>query len=295
MRGIVENLVFEDGGAKSYAFCGVLRELEGRGMLQNTRRYAGSGSGALFATLLAANFTIVEIGGILDQIRFPSFRNCFEGIRLIRSYGMNTSKGLEKKIRQILSIRTDPDLTLEELFNRTGKDLVIVACNLNTNEPVYFHHWRYRSVKIIDALMMSLTLPLIMKPVKVSGQYYVSGAVADAFPIHVFDDLSRLYDGYNLDIPPGRLSANTMGIKLLCSSGGAREKPVRPITGIRSYVKAIIRALVSQVERYGRVYTYPGQVIYVTTNHGTYFSEGQRDQLYRAGQTAVRNFALSSV
>ena len=56
-----ENLVFEGGGVLSFSYFGVIIELERLGMLQKFKRFAGTSVGAIFAALLAAEFTALEI------------------------------------------------------------------------------------------------------------------------------------------------------------------------------------------------------------------------------------------
>ena len=56
-----ENLIFEGGGVLSFSYFGAIIELERIGMLRKFKRFAGTSVGAIFAALLAADFTALEI------------------------------------------------------------------------------------------------------------------------------------------------------------------------------------------------------------------------------------------
>ena len=56
-----ENLIFEGGGVLSFSYFGAIVELERIGMLQKFKRFAGTSVGSVFAALLAADFTALEI------------------------------------------------------------------------------------------------------------------------------------------------------------------------------------------------------------------------------------------
>ncbi len=62
-----ENLVLKGGGPKGIAYVGVLEELEVE-MMSSLKRVAGTSAGAIFAALIAVNYTSVEIRGILENL-----------------------------------------------------------------------------------------------------------------------------------------------------------------------------------------------------------------------------------
>ena len=72
-----KNLVFEGGGIKGFSYCGVIKELESKNMLKNFNKFAGTSSGSIFASLLAAEFTadeILEIQNLeLNIFKFSSY------------------------------------------------------------------------------------------------------------------------------------------------------------------------------------------------------------------------------
>ena len=66
------------------------------------------------------------------------------------------------------------EITFEEL----STPLTIVATNITTKQPVYF-----RSGKIIDAIMASISIPAIFAPYKIGDEHYFDGMLSENVPI----------------------------------------------------------------------------------------------------------------
>ena len=215
-----ENLVFEGGGVCSFAYCGAISELEKMGILSNIKRFAGSSIGAIFAGLLAANFTAREILEVQTIINFGDLSNKYDvsnAFNLFKNLGVNSSSSIRKQINAILSTRINKDETLSGLFEKTGKELVLVSCCLNTEKAVYFHHATHGSVKVIDAIIASMSIPVFFRPLQLSlfneDYFFVDGAIVDNYPIWIFNDIDALYKN-NLTIDRKHVNPLTLGLKL---------------------------------------------------------------------------------
>ena len=63
------------------------------------------------------------------------------------------------------------------LYKKKGKELYIIATNLNTAERVIFGHDYVHNVLISKAMQASIAIPLFYKPVTIGDADYVDGAV----------------------------------------------------------------------------------------------------------------------
>ena len=68
-----EGFVFQGGGPKGIAFCGVYGILEKRGLLKALQRVAGTSAGALTAIMIGLNFKSNEINQILFDLNLMDF------------------------------------------------------------------------------------------------------------------------------------------------------------------------------------------------------------------------------
>ena len=207
-----ENICFEGGGVRGFAYLGALISLQKLGLLSNIKRYTGSSVGSLFAVLLVIGFTpkeMVEIALNLN-ISLPFKRRINKAYSMWNNLGINSLDKLESEFRKIIQLKVDPNITLNKLFAKNGKDLVIVGTNLNRKKSVFFHHANFPDVKLIDALIISMSVPVIFIPRKKkymgTEDYYVDGGLLENYPIWVFNDIEKLKQGKIDEIKIGRAS-----------------------------------------------------------------------------------------
>ncbi|WAQ94496.1 463L-like protein [Mya arenaria] len=126
-----ENLAFEGGGNKGLAYCGA--------------RYAGASAGAMTAALLSVGYNSYEIEEFLSQDLSKIFLDHSCGFmsllpNLLTGYGWNPGKRIYKWFGQQLEAKTgNADVTFAEILERFGKELCVVATNLNMMNAEYFH------------------------------------------------------------------------------------------------------------------------------------------------------------
>ncbi len=299
-----ENLVLEGGGVRGFAYCGAIHELQQEGLLSKFKRFAGTSIGAIFAALLAAEFTVSELMEIKDYLSFQSLTPgcCIPNIfNIWNYYGLHDMGSLEKQLKNILAKRVDPDITLKGLFEKTKKDLVIVSCCLNREEPVYFHHAVFPNVKLLDAMIASISVPFVFQPKEFSyfgtKDYYVDGGVVDNYPIWVFNDLNALYQNKLYGVDKESVDPHTLGLKLL---GKNEENTTRvytdrkPIGNVIKFGAQLVNTLMLQVERSNISPSYIKQTVVIPIG-SVYFldfhlSEEQKNTLIKSGEESIKKY-----
>ncbi len=98
--------------------------------------------------------------------------------------GLFDSAGLERWLRRNLErIRIPNDFGA--FTERTGRDLFVCACNLDTAERVVFGHGALEGATISQAVQASAALPGFYKPARIAGVDYVDGGVRHTANIDV--------------------------------------------------------------------------------------------------------------
>lgn len=265
------SLVCEGGGVMGYSYCGSFLELENKGILNSIENYAGTSVGSLFVTLLVLGFTVDEIIMVKDQLDFSKIntsKNISFMFNLIFKRGGNDLNVMEKQIRRIIEYKESSNITLKELYEKTGKELVIVTCCLNKRTPLYLHHSQFPNVKLIEALLSSIAVPYIFKPRKYDflGQKdtYIDGGVVDNYPLWVFNDIGKLYSGDLSNVNKTLIPSTTLGLKILSDielhtpeMHNVRDN----ISGLYSLSKNIMKTISLQIEREALSLSYFKQTI----------------------------------
>jgi NTE family protein len=185
---------------------------------------AGTSGGSIIATLLAIGYTPSEIKEIIMNLDFEQLVD-FKENKFIYDYINNTAKldvtqtldaiklllftkllshpgtttynkletfslfsdnNIYDYIKSIIKQKTNTDdYTFQDLYLEKGINLVITATNLNTKNVEYFD--KGSSMLIVDAIRMSMCLPLFFQPINYNDILYLDGGLLNNYPINVFE------------------------------------------------------------------------------------------------------------
>jgi NTE family protein len=192
-----EFLVFSGGSIKGLSYCGALDVLNKYNILQNIKNYCGTSVGSIAASLLAIGMTIEDIKILISTMDFDKFIDDKVGvirdtINVITNYGVCPGKYVSKLVGdQVNKLFGTKNLTIQELYDKTGVTLVIVTTDMNNEKSIYLcpnsQNKLYSDIPIKKAVRMSIGIPFLFEPVVFNNNYHVDGAVLDNYAIHVFD------------------------------------------------------------------------------------------------------------
>jgi NTE family protein len=204
------NAVFEGGGVKGIALAGAVSAAERKGLTFN--QVAGTSSGAIIASLVAAGYTADEMKTVIEATPFKSFlqrsklfdiRVIGPAARMLLKKGLYSGEALEYWIHQLLlakGVRTFGDLKRNQLriiaSDISQRKLLVLPDDIAQYgiDPMQF--------SISKAVRMSTSIPYFFDPViirKAANQrqpqdsfadqfvYIVDGGLLSNFPLWIFD------------------------------------------------------------------------------------------------------------
>lgn len=199
-----ENLAFEGGGAKGYAYIGAVQVLEQAGIYpQQIRRVAGTSVGSILALFAA-------VGASSDYMRervpadLPGLVMDGSGGRLGSALRTAVTRGMHPGQRsydflgEVLEEYTgSPDVTFKQLLERCGRELCVAVTNVNRMMTEYCHTKTTPNMPVRVAVRMSMSLPVLLQPVLLAkhgddadlsgAEVYVDGGLMCNNPTHAFD------------------------------------------------------------------------------------------------------------
>jgi NTE family protein len=294
-----ENLIFEGGGVLSFSYFGAIIELERIGMLQKFKRFASTSVGAIFAALLAAEFSALEILRLQKKLSNEILSCKYDlvsAFNIFKNNGVNSLDSLKKQIQKMLNKKLKQDITLSELFNKTGKELVLVSCCVNRQKTVYFHHSNFGNVKLIDAIIASLAAPLFFQPIPLTifetKDYFVDGGIVDNYPIWVFNDINSLYKGDLCNVDKTQINSKTLGLKLLCLENKTNEPERQQVNDVFNLFRLFVNILLTRLDNINFSSSWEKQTITIPTN-SIYFLDfdiknDQISDLLICGEKAIK-------
>lgn len=197
-----DTILFSGGGMRGILFLGVMKYLEENYF--EISNYYGVSVGSMFSFLMNIGFTADELKEVVLNKDFTEL--CDINLKsFLTKFGLDTGNNIIKWIHDTMSLKgIDKEITFLELYNKTNKKLTIFASNIATSEMKSFDYKTSPTLKVVDAIRMSMSIPLIFTPKKVNGEIHVDGAVVNNFPIHlVTEECNRcLYFKLNKKMEP---------------------------------------------------------------------------------------------
>lgn len=189
-----KNLVFEGGGVKGIAYVGAMQVLKDKGILPDIMRAGGTSAGAINATLFALGFSTAQTRNILKTLDFNKFADDSWGVlrdtnRLVSKFGWNKGDFFHKWIGKHIKTKLgSPNATFRDLKNADKPDLYVYGTNLSTRFGEVFSFEHTPTVRIADAVRISMSIPLFFTAIRNAREdVYVDGGVLNNFPIKLFD------------------------------------------------------------------------------------------------------------
>src|SRR5690554_243687 len=190
------NAVFEGGGVKGIAIVGAIHAAMRYGF--QFHEVAGTSSGAIIASLLAAGYTSEQLHEIISETPFQQFvksntRWLGPGLRLLLREGLYSGDPLEHWIYELLAkkgIYTFGDLP--------ARKLRIVASNISDGRIMVLpddlpqYDLDPSTFLVSRAVRMSASIPYFFEPVRIRKKkeksiYIVDGGLLSNFPLWIFD------------------------------------------------------------------------------------------------------------
>ena len=189
----IENVVFSGGGVRGLVFVGawgVLAHeygLRDKNLYHQIRGYAGSSAGAFIALLASLGFTEKQMARecmLMDGVEV--FRN-MDLINLNEQWGLHNKKEVVTTLRKVLETATgNPDISFKDLFQRTGKELVVVVARVNDGTEKHLSYETTPDLEVWRAVVASMSIPVLFTPNRIGEEIWVDGGLLANLPLTVF-------------------------------------------------------------------------------------------------------------
>ena len=182
----INSLVFSSGGINGLYFVGCLRAIEEYKIIENITRIIGTSAGAIFATLITLKYTYNELhDAILHIDTSLLLKISIENIMAFtKEFGIDDGEKM-KRVMEVFFIQKMGKrcITFQELYNWNPVHLILTGTCLDTNKLEYFDYINTPDMKVVDAIRISASIPLLFTPVKYKGKLYIDGAVLCPYPV----------------------------------------------------------------------------------------------------------------
>lgn len=185
-------LIIGSGGPNIISYIGTLKSINNNYPLKNFKYLTGCSAGSLLCFYINIGYTIDEIKEIGLKLNYEEFFD-IKLINLFNYGGFVNNKKIINLLKSTFIVKKySTDITFKELFELTNITLTVNSVNQTKNTIEYFNYINTPDIKVIDALLMTMSIPIICPPIKHNDNLYIDGAVLDPYPINYIKNTNKL-------------------------------------------------------------------------------------------------------
>jgi predicted acylesterase/phospholipase RssA len=176
----MNHLVLGPGSMGFFSMLGVLQVLENTGKLSNVHEISGCSAGSIIGLLLSIDnpYTVRDILDTTLSIDVPLYT------QMNLSSFFNTFGFISHTPIKELLIRLCHDTN--PTFKDLSKKLTVSACCVTTQKTEYFSVDTHPTMYVIDAICMSISIPLLFSTYTYDNKSYIDGGTLEKVPLSPF-------------------------------------------------------------------------------------------------------------
>lgn len=202
-KGIRKNiLIISGGGIKGFCALGAIQKLIEKNIIVNPEILCGTSVGGLIAFILNIGYSPYDIFNVTSNIDYEllvkiDIESLLEDEIHI---GLNSSEPFMIIIKAFMKEKKiNTNITFKELFVLTKKKLILTGVCLNDMKLYYFSVDTTPKMEVIIALQITMSIPIVFKPVIYENKIWIDGATINNYPIDYFKDKLEDVIGVFLD------------------------------------------------------------------------------------------------
>jgi len=198
----IHHLILSGGGVSGLASLGSIHELIRLQYINinEIKTIHATSVGCIISLLLCFHKLNIDNESIKDYFIQRPFHELYK-INIEKIINLYHSKGLfdEKSCKDLLkpffnTIYLDLNITMKQLYELTSLELFFYSVGINNFEVRELSHHTTPDLTIINAIYMSSTIPIILKPLYYENEYFIDGGFLCNYPIKQCIDMNYKKD-----------------------------------------------------------------------------------------------------
>ena len=185
-------MILSGGGTKGLCSLGVLQYLQDSKRIDcsSVKRLVGTSIGAIICYFLAIGYSPIELvvylcsHGVLESLTINNFE------QIVSGEGIYDYQILRNVYEKMTLEKIDAIPTLNEVYTRFGKELVICTYNFTDRKTERLSYRTHPDLSCMDALRMSSNLPFIFSSFVYGDKEYIDGGVIENFSFSMLSSLT---------------------------------------------------------------------------------------------------------
>jgi len=191
----INTLCISGGGIKGISFLGAIAHLIDCKYidLNNINTFIGSSVGSIISLLFVLGYTIDELIDFILNFNFEILEPNIDCENIFTDFGFSNNDKIILTVEHFIRSKINKkDITFIELYNLTGKKLIMTGTNITDLKLEYFDYINTPNMLLTDAIRISTCVPIIFAPIKYNDKYYIDGCIASHLPIDICNSNTTL-------------------------------------------------------------------------------------------------------
>lgn len=184
----IEHIVINGGGPLILKIYGTIKRTHELKMWEreNIKSYHGTSAGAIICLLIVLNLEWAETDAFLINCPWDNFLN-FNVLEIYDYYlknGISDSAFVYGVFTPLFGAKDiDINITFAQLYEKINADIHVYATRFKTFEIKEFSKDLTPNVKVLEAIYVSTSVPIIFRPMKIEGEVYIDGGILLHYPL----------------------------------------------------------------------------------------------------------------
>jgi predicted acylesterase/phospholipase RssA len=185
---MIRHLVFAGGGPSLLQTLGALQYTEDKNFIQreNIQTIYGTSAGGIVGAIYCLNYDWVTIH---DYITIRPWHDVFPITiqNIFKSYlkrGLFDNINIENCLRPLFEAKDiSMNITMREIYEYSKIELHLFAFELNQFEIIDISYKTHPELRLITALQMTCSVPVLFSPVCIEDKCYIDGGIVSNYPL----------------------------------------------------------------------------------------------------------------
>lgn len=189
-------LVLSGGGVKGLVYIGVLKRMEELDVVEGIKVFCGCSIGAFACLLIILGLNSKTLEEVLTfynmkKLNTPKISN------IMNDMCLDEGKELSIFIKSFIkNSGYDDNITLKELYEKTGKILTVSSTEIMKKSNRMISHIDFPDMKVEMAVRISMNIPLVFKNIVYNDTLYCDGYISCNFPCNYITKIAKEIKDY---------------------------------------------------------------------------------------------------
>jgi len=181
---MIDTLYLSGGSSKGIVYIGIINSLNEHDVLKNIKNIISCSIGSFIAICISININIEILNRIINNTKLNYDIDNIDLDNIINNHGLFKNTTFEVILKHLFLYKFNvTNLTIKELYEKTGINNEIKIYNYSTRKTEYYNHINNPDIDVALLITAATSIPIINEYVNYNDNYLLDGGISGSYPI----------------------------------------------------------------------------------------------------------------